>query len=315
MTLPLTGHMSGRAAPLPAPTPEAPAAQPEPKAAEPPRAVIPEDTSDAPDIATVLTGEPAAEDIAAAAGCHRRAAALATESAERDRAEAEQLLEDAQREAARIIDGAKAEALPLVTSAGDAEMEAAELAERAERLVNAATAAVNAEAAAARVQALEDERAELAAQAAELDGRLAELAGRKRDLEPQLAAATDCADLDLMTGLRNKLDSIGVLEETLRTRRAPLLARVAEIGAGDETFATHPLLKVLPLLAKARQAAASGQSSVRTALNLAFPERPEAVADAAREEFRLTIEAQRGRIAEEAAAQRKPPPPRAVVHL
>ena len=67
MTLPLTRHASGRAAPLPEPAPEAPPAQPEPKAAEPPRAFIPADDSDAPDVATVLTGEPAAEDIAAAA--------------------------------------------------------------------------------------------------------------------------------------------------------------------------------------------------------------------------------------------------------
>jgi hypothetical protein len=313
MTLPLTSHMSGRAAPLPDPAPEALPAPAPPRAAEPPRVVIPDCDSDDP-VITVLTGEPTAEDVAVAAGRHRRAAALATERAERDRAEAEQLLEDAQREAARIIAAAEAEARPLITSAGDAEKEASALAERAQRLVNAATAAVNAEAAAARVQALEDERADLAVKQADLGGRLAELAEQKRELEPQLAAATDSADLDLMTGLRNRLDSIGVLEGALRAQQAPLAARLAEIGAGDETFATHPLLKVLPLLAKARQAAASDQSSVRTALNLAFPERPEAAADAAREEFRLTIEAQRGRIAEEAAAQRKPQP-RAVVHL
>ena len=308
MTLPLTRHSSGRAAPLPEPAAEAPPAPPVPETREPARVVIPVDDSDDPDVVTVLTGEPAAEDIAAAAGRHRRAAALATGRAERDRAEAEQLLEDARTEAARIIAAAEAEARPLVSSAGDAEKEAAALAERAKRLTNTATAAVNAEAARDHLQALQDERAELAAKHAEIGERLAGLATDRLRAEADLAEAREDADLERMTVLRNRVDSIDSLAADLRGKQAPMAARLAVLGTGAETADNHPL--PLPLIAQARGAAGNGRRSVREGLNYAWPERPEAVADARLARLR-ELEAYEFRTE---TAPRKPPP-RTVVHL
>ena len=86
MTLPFSGHRGGRAAPLPAPAPQAPPTPrpAEPKAAEPPQVVIPIDDSDDPDTATSLGDDATADEIAAAAGRFRRAAGLAAGRAEQD---------------------------------------------------------------------------------------------------------------------------------------------------------------------------------------------------------------------------------------
>lgn len=312
MTLPLTRHASGRAAPLPEPTPEAAPAQPAPKAAEPPRAFIPVDDSDDPDVTTVLTGEPAAKDIAAAAGRHRRSAALTAERAGRDRAEAEQLLENARTEAARIIAAAEAEARPLITSAGDAEKEAAALAERAGRLVNAATAAVNAEAARDHLQALLDERDELAGKHAEIASRLTGLATDRQKAETDLAGAREDADLEQMTTLRNRIDSIGSLAEDLRGKQSTMAARLAELGTGAETADNHPI--PLPLIAQARQAAGQGRRSVREGLNYAWPDRPEAITDA-RLAHQRELEEYADRADAERAARQRATQPRTFVNL
>jgi len=310
MPLPLTRHEGGRAAPLPELPEEEPAAEPaaEAKAEDPVQVVIPVDESDDPDVTTVLTGEPAAEDIAAAAGRHRRAAALASGRAERDRTEAEELLEAARTEAARIIAAAEAEARPLVTSAVGAEKEAAALAERAKRLTNTATAAVNAEAARDHLQALQDELAELTAKHAEIADRLAGLAADREQAEAALGEAREDADLERMTVLRNRVDSIDSLAADLRGKQAPMAARLAELGTGAETSDNHPI--PLPLISRARGVAGQGRRSVREGLNHAWPERPEAVADA-RVAHARELEAYEFRTE---TAPRKPPP-RTVVHL
>lgn len=254
-----------------------------------------------------LTDAATAEEITAAIGAHRQAEEAARESAARDREEAEGLLAAAQAEAARIIGEAEAAARPLSEAAKLAEREAGALAERATRLGSALAAATRAEAGQAAADALEEERAELAAKIADLGNRLAALDGERREAETALAAARDDADLEAMTSPRNRLDSIRDLAGALSRQQAPLAARLAEIGDGHETFATHPLLRALPPLAQARQDAAGGRRTVRDALNWAWPDRPEAVRDREREELRLILEAQHQRIDEEAAAARRGP--------
>ncbi|HZR53631.1 MAG TPA: hypothetical protein VFB06_29505 [Streptosporangiaceae bacterium] len=245
-----------------------------------------------------LTGAVTADDITAAAEAHRRAAEGRQEDAERDQIEAEELLAAARAHAERIVGEAEAAARPLAEAAALARREAAALAERARQLGSAAALAVKAEAQQAAVRALEDERDELAAKAAGLASRLAELDTERRAAETELTAAREEADLERMTSLRNRIGSIGDLAGTLRAQRAPLLARLDAIGDGE-------MSPIWPqkLLAEARRVADS--RSVRDALNQAFPDRPEAVRDREREEFRLTIDAQRERIAEEAAAQKR----------
>jgi hypothetical protein len=226
-----------------------------------------------------------AGDVTASAAAHRQAAGDAAGRAARDRAEAEQLLAAARAEAARIIGEAEAAARPLTDAAAIADRDSAELTVRAQWLGSAAAEAVKAEEADARAKALEDERADLSGRQAELGRRLATLAAERRDLEPQLGAARDSGDLDAMTSIRNRLDSIRDLEATLQAQRAPLIGRVAEIGDGTETLATHPLLQALPPLARARQDARQARYTLRRILNDAFPDRPEAVADKGRQDW------------------------------
>jgi hypothetical protein len=250
-----------------------------------------------------LTDAATADDITAAADRDRKAAAAARERAGQDSAEAEQLLEEARREAAAIIAAAEELAHPLTTSAAAGMKQAELLAGRAQQLGKAAALASKAEASEARAQALRDERDELAAAQSEIGRRIAPLAAERRDLEARLAAATESADLDLMTSLRGRLDSVHALTDALRAQQAPLLARLAGIGVGDETFSTHPLLQQLPPLAEARRLAGMDRRAVREALNNAFPDRPEAVADAGRLHEHLVAEARAEQLAAERARQ------------
>ena len=73
MMLPLTRHRSGRAAPLDESTREAPPAPPapEPETEKPAGVVVSVDDSDDPDVATVLTDDATAEEIAARLGHYR----------------------------------------------------------------------------------------------------------------------------------------------------------------------------------------------------------------------------------------------------
>jgi hypothetical protein len=214
------------------------------------------------------------EDITASADAHRQAEEDAAGRAERDRAEAEELLARARAEADRIIGEAEAAASPLSAAAAIAGKEAAELAERVQGLGRAAAATVNAVAAEARVTALEDEREDLSGKHAALAGRLAELAAEARELAPQLAAALEAGALDEMSSLRNRMDSIRDVEGALRAQQAPILGRLAAIGDGE-------LSPIWPQkeLYQARQDASHAQRSARDALNMAFPDRAEAVAD------------------------------------
>lgn len=281
--LPLAPHMMGRAAPVPS-APKAPAAQPVPQPkAQAPQVVIPVDDSDDPDVTTVLTDDATAEDIAAAAGRFRRAAQLAADAAERGQDDASGILEAAQAEAEKIIAAAKAKAQPLTDAAAAEAKRAADLTERFGHLRRGAELAVIAENARVAYQAMKDERDELATKHAGLAERRNVLGSERRDLEAQLSTARDAGDLDTMTTIKTRLAAIEDLDSTLQAQQAPLQQRMAELGTGDENFTTHPLLKTLPPLVKARDEASRRRGPVAGALNLAFPDRPEAVAAAERQ--------------------------------
>lgn len=284
-TLPLTGHVSGRASSLPAPPPKAPAVpQPQPQPPEPARVavVIPADGSADPDTVTPLPDDATAEQVAAAVARFRRAADLAAQRAERDQAEGEQILEAARAEAARITGEAEAAVQPLARSAAIAGQAAAALGERARLLHRAAEAAVTAGQAEATVRALEDEREQLADRGTELRTARAEYAAQLRALEADHAAAREAGNLDGMTAARNRADSLRDLGAALEAQQETVRARLAEIGTGEETFASHGHLKALPPLAEARRQAAMRRHAVAEALHAAYPDSPQAVAAAER---------------------------------
>lgn len=281
MTLPITRHASGRAAPLPEPGPEPEVVQPpaEAKTAEPDQVVIPADESDDPDVATPMTDDATAAEIAAAVDRFRRGAELAQERAASDQATAETLLEDARREAARIIADAEAQARPFIESGADATKEAADLTERGEYLARAAVLAAKAEDAEGRVQDLEDERADLTARHADLGQRMAVRASERQEAEAALATAEENEDIDGASATRGRIASIDGIIETLRGKQTLLQERLDAIGDGTETFSNRPLLKVMPLLARTREEARNTRRDTRESLNMAYPSRPQAVED------------------------------------
>lgn len=252
-----------------------------------------------PDVMTPLTDNASADEITAAAERQRQGAASAVARAERDRAEAEAIMSAAREEAARIIAEAEATARPVGGSAAGAEHAAGALTESARLLGIAAVAAAKAAASAARVKALEDEREALTAQGAELGTRRGTLAAERRDLEAQLAMARDTADIDAMTGLRNRIDSIRDVETALTAQQQQRVApRLQQIGDGEMS----PLWPQKELT-EARRIAGMDRRSVREALNGAFPERPEAVADRARQHEQL-LDRMRSEQLDERAAER-----------
>lgn len=277
---PLTGHRSGYASSPPAPAPKAPATPAPPQPARP-AVVIPDNADADPDTATALTEDASADDVAAAVARFRRAAGLARHRAERDQAGADRILEAARTEAARIMGDAEAAVQPLARSAATAGHAAGALGERARLLHRAAEAAVTAGQAEALRAALEDEHERLTARAAELGKRRGDLAAQQRALEAELAAAREAGDLDAMGPLRTRAGSVADLDADLKAQQAPVQERLAEIGTGDETFESHPLL---PPLAEARRQAAMRRSAVEQALDAVWPDRPHAVAAAGRAE-------------------------------
>ncbi len=239
-------------------------------------------------------------DLAAAGRQHRRDAGQARERAAQGRAAAETLLADAQAEATRILTLAETKANAASALAAKAEREAGALEEQARLLDAAAGRVAQAEEAEARAAGLEDERERLQEQAAGLGERLGKLAADRGDLEARLSAALADGDIDTITAVRARITASDELAESLTAQRAAAQARIEAIGDGEMS----PLWPQREL-ADARRIASMHRGDVRRVLNVAYPDRPEAVRDAAKAEFAAVIEAQRSRIAEEDAAQRK----------
>jgi hypothetical protein len=144
----------------------------------------------------------------------------------------------------------------------------------------------------AHVRALEAERDELAEKLADIAARLAPLQAERRELEGQLASATEAADLDAMTALRNRIDSIRAAEAALTGQAAQARTRLDAIGDGQPTHAGAE-----KELAAARRAGHRG--TAREALNWALPDRPEAVAAKERDHRRELDRLRSERYAEE----------------
>lgn len=272
-----------------------------------------EPDTDILDTSTLLADDATADDIAAAAERHRQAADDTAERAAKDRSEAERLLADARAEVARIMTEAEGLARTLTAAAAAAAQEAETLTERGRILGHAAAAMARAEEQERRAAVLKAERARLEAAVAVLDEQIGQREAERDQAEADLTAATAARDGESMTIARNQGQNAETIAAALNTERQALLTRLAAIGEGRDPE-SWPDERDKELTVALRAATQARQDAVR-GMDAAQPDRPEAVARAALEEFRLTIEAQRARIAEEAAAQRRTPPPRAVVHL
>lgn len=230
-----------------------------------------------------LTDSATAADIAAAAERYRQAEADALERAGRDDAEAERLLAERDERIAAITAEFETAVQPLRASAGCKRGDAGKFGDTDRALTKGAGLATTAEASAARVKALEDEREHLTAELADLGKQLAELAAKRAEADAKHAAASDDGDFDRMTELRNLMISMDDRAGQLTAERDDAQSSLDAIGDGTETFTSHPLLRVLPLLAEARRVADMDRHLVHGALNDAFPGRPEAVADRKRQ--------------------------------
>ncbi len=254
------------------------------------------------------------EKIAAEAGRQHHAAAVASDRAAGDTAEAERIMEEARERAAQVIAEAEAGVRALSQSAGQAQREAADLEQHAKYLDTAAADITKAEEAEARADALEAEREQLTGTVADLDGKLDALMAERGQLAAQMTTARESGDLDALAAHRSRDSAAGEVIAALSAQRQAALARLEAIGDGTETFANRPLLKVLPPLAQARQAAGQARRSASTALNLAYPDRPQAVVDRLRAE-RAQADRYRLEQADAEAARQQATRPRTFVRL
>jgi hypothetical protein len=249
-----------------------------------------------------LAASASAEEVATEAARHHQAADDAADRAERDQAEYDALMDAAREEAARIIAEAETRARPLAESAGAAGRAAAALRETARRLDTTAGYAAKAEAAEAAVQALEDEQAELDGEVTELGKLCGPLEAERQDLEARLATATEAINLDEMTSLQGRLDSVRSALARLSAKQSHLQARLSAIGNGH-MLPTWPQLE----LAEARRQAGMARRTTVEALNFAQPESPSAAAARRRQhERQLASYAAGQRATERQAAQRQP---------
>jgi hypothetical protein len=288
--------------------------QPDVTAPEPAGAVPETVHDDLAEPAEFPTPEPPAGDASAAQiaeieeqyGHDGKAAA---ERAERDQAEYDARMDAVREKAARMIADEEAQARPLADTAAKASRAAGQFGETQKLLRTAADRATKAEAAEAAVRVLEAERDELIRRLDDLGQRRSERAAESRDLEAQLAAATEAAEADTVTNVRNKLESTRAIDAGLAGRQSAAQARLEEIGDGE-------MSPIWPqkALAEARRVAHGARSQAADTLNHALPGRAEAVAARERAHDRLIDRMLSERIADERqAAQRAQP--RQIVHL
>jgi chromosome segregation ATPase len=215
---------------------------------------------------------------------------LAEAEAERGR-EAEQregagaILAEARAQAAAIIASAETAAGILSAEADQAGKTAAGLEQRGRWAGAAARGAEAAEEAEARAAALVAERDRCAARIAEVNGQLADLAGQRADAEARLDGARQRGDVDDITALRGRLDALADLAASVSAHRAQAQARIEAIGTGQFL----PGERTPRELYRALTDASSHRSSVRQALNMLYPDRPEAELDRRRAEYQREL--------------------------
>ena len=207
-------------------------------------------------------------------------------------------LDEIQRQVAALQAQAKA-----VSSAAGAERTAKEhrvsdLEERARLNSHAGQLRDQAEEAGQRAAELDAERERLEQKIEGFDGRLAELQAEGQQVAAELAAARDAADLDAMTSLRNRADSIADLVLTFDGLREAAQHRAGQVGDGTASVPGE--------LSDAREAGSVARGALREALNRLDPERPEARHDAVMEEVLGAIEGNRARLEAERKAAGQP---------
>ena len=232
------------------------------------------------------------DDLAGAAEQLRAEAEAARGRAFEAITEAERRLTAAHLEAAQLVETAQGEAHDLNTEARAASRQADGLEQRAAWLDNAVAEQARTGQADQRVSALETERDQQAEVVAQTTARLAQLTDQRSDVEEQLAAAREAGNVEAITDLRGRLGGIDDLAATLTSQRATAQDRLGQLGDGEHRGE----------LAEARRAAAASRAAASRILRDVFPDSAEAVEWRAREEFRLTIAAQRERLADEAGA-------------
>lgn len=248
----------------------------------------------------VLTDSaPAPGDLAAAAERLRQKAAGLRESADRHREEARAGLDEAEREAAGIIARAKDAAVALGAGASAAERQAHALEEQAGYVAEAARRADVGDQALERVRALQAEREDLAASIEDADATLARLGEKRQHLAGQHAAAVEAADVAAIAALRSHLEASDEAVTAHAGQRESLTARSAAIGDGQDRGELRDALN----------AAQQHAAAARELLNRAFPDRPEAKADAMWAEFAGALAGNLERIADERRAAQQPQRP------
>lgn len=269
--------------------------------------VGPADHDDDQAVETAAETETVPDDLTAAAEQFRQAAHERRERASRARGESAARVSAVEQENARRLAEVKAADLATAADATADERTAAQLEERARYLTHAVAEHTQASEQLQLATDLEAERDRLTEQDAELTAKLAELTAARDRMAGQLAAARQDADLNAARAavkeLRAQIATDEDIAAGLTSDQVAVRTRLAAIGDGSTNF-PGALLKAL-------NAAKAHTARARAAINAAYPDSPQAVADRAVAELRAIVEGNLERIAEE---RRQPPrPPQQVV--
>ena len=250
-----------------------------------------------PGLPAALTDAATAEDYAAAAAIFRRHADAAEAAAADAEARAQQIDAEARAEIERITRETQAETNRLRwTVARSARDDAGKHRDRGAYLADAAGRKAQAAEAVQRGLDLAQEREGLAERAEELEGRLGELDASQRGLEQRLAGAREAGDAAAITSLRGEIAGHAEAREVLAGQLAGTRARMDAIGTDAGTGELFDALN----------AARRDTAEARRLVNLAYPERPEAVADRSQAELLAVLQGNADRIAEEWQAAQQP---------
>jgi hypothetical protein len=110
----------------------------------------------------------------------------------------------------------------------------------------------------------------------------------------QISAALDACDVDAVTSGRTRIAAVEEITSVLTGQRARAQSRSDQIGDGTADFVGE--------LSAALGAEQAALAEVRKIENILDPESPQAIRDAAIEELKATLAAQRDRIGEERRA-------------
>src|SRR5487761_1482581 len=265
--------------------------------------VGPADHDDDQAVETAAETETVPDDLTAAAEQFRQAAHERRERASRARGESAARVSAVEQENARRLAEVKAADLATAADATADERTAAQLEERARYLTHAVAEHTQASEQLQLATDLEAERDRLTEQ----DAKLAVLTAARDRMAGQLAAARQDADLNAARAavkeLRAQIATDVDIAAGLTSDQVAVRTRLAAIGDGSTNF-PGALLKAL-------NAAKAHTARARAAINAAYPDSPQAVADRAVAELRAIVEGNLERIAEE---RRQPPrPPQQVV--